>query len=148
MGGKKNYDSYNFKKLDFASIHRAVRSLENITHFPESFFLLKQEIMCRSNLGRSHQAPGIHLCPGQPGRRGKVLCGAQKALPSSLSNSQGCTNGVNHPPFSEEFAKQNVALKIPSVVALTSTELRKVEPNDILCVLQRARQELGSGGKR
>lgn len=35
---KKNYDSYNFKKLDFVSIHRAVRSLENNTHFPESFF--------------------------------------------------------------------------------------------------------------
>lgn len=146
---KKNYDSYNFKKLDFVSIHRAVRSLENITHFPESFFLLKQEeIMCRYKLGQSHQAPGIHLCPAQPGRRGKVLCGAQKALPSSLSNSQRCTNGVNHPPFSEEFAKQNMALKIPSVVALTSTELRKADPKDILCVVQWARQELASGGKR
>lgn len=43
--------------------------------------------MCRYKLGQSHQAPGIHLCPAQPGRRGKVLCGAQKALPSFLSNS-------------------------------------------------------------
>lgn len=130
---KKPYDSCNFEKLDFVSIHRAVRSLENITHIPESFFLFKQEeIMCRYNFGQAHQAPGIHLCSGQPGRRGKVLCEAQKALSSSLSNSQGYKNAVNHSPFSEEFAKQIMALKIPSVFALTSTELRKVDPKGIL----------------
>lgn len=55
-----------------------------------------------------------------------------RKLPSYLSNLQVYTSAGNLPPFSEEFAKEDMVLKISPFLALRGTEEEKVDAVDIL----------------